>query len=191
LHFVAHARLAATLAAREQAYRKAFEREFGQALTPADIVYPTLVVQDRLEIDLGQRSLLLQAWPTAHTDNDLSVWDAQTGTLFTGDLLFVEHIPVLDGSLPGWLAVMDRLQGQPVTLAIPGHGAPSADWPAVLAPQRAYLSALKRQTEAALGRHLSLSQALSEASLPPDWRLAELFHRRNLTAAYAELEWAD
>ena len=45
----------------------------------------------------------------AHTDNDLTVLDEASGTLFAGDLVVSEHVPVLDGSALGWLAVMNEL----------------------------------------------------------------------------------
>ena len=44
--------------------------------------------------------------------------------------------------------------------------------------------------KAALGKGLSLSEAVEATQLPGQWQLAADFHRRNLTAAYAELEWA-
>lgn len=191
--FVAHTRFAAALGGRERAYRNAVQRDFRSTLAPTDIVYPNLAVEGELQIDLGGRLLQLRAWPTSHTDNDLTVWDAQTKTLFLGDLLFVGHMPVLDGRLVGWLATMDALARIDVALAVPGHGEPSRAWPAVMAPQRQYLSALQRDTRAAIRGRLSIAQAVEQVALPAGstWLLADLFHRRNVTAAYAELEWED
>ncbi len=191
--YVAHARLAAALAGRERGYRNAVQRDFRNPLPADAIVYPDIGVDKEMQLDLGGRSLLLQAWPTAHTDNDLTVLDLQTRTLFLGDLWFVGHMPVLDGRLKGWLAVMDQLQQVPVALAVPGHGAASAHWPAAAAPQRAYLLALQRDVRAALKQQLTLRQAVEQLA-PPEgqrWLLAELFHRRNVTAAFAELEWEE
>lgn len=191
--FVGHARLAASLAAREPYYRQALQREFGLTMPATDIVPPTLAVEDRLTLDLGDRELQLQAWPTAHTDNDLTVYDVRSRTLFLGDLLFVQHLPVVDGSLNGWLKVMDRLATLDVALAVPGHGAAGSDWPAMLAPQRRYLQALRTDTRAAIRAGLPLSKAMTTVGLEAvgPWRLADTFHRRNVTAAYAELEWEE
>jgi quinoprotein relay system zinc metallohydrolase 2 len=191
--FVAHARLPAALAARAPYLRNALQRDFGLVLAPAAIVTPTLLVESRLELDLGGRLLQLDAWPTAHTNHDLSVFDRQTRTLFLSDLLFVDHLPVLDGSLRGWLQVMTELRRLDVALAVPGHGAPSAQWPAVLDAQEQYLSRLLDGTRAALRNKLSIQQAVDQigrADLPV-WQLVEQFHRRNITAAYAELEWEE
>ena len=77
----------------------------------------------------------------AHTDSDLSVLDEQTRTLFAGDLVFLSHTPVLDGSLRGWLRVIDELAALPAQRVVPGHG-PVSEWPAALADQRRYLETL-------------------------------------------------
>ena len=191
--FVASARYARTLAAREPFYLNALKRDFGIALTPSDIVYPTLKVDKTLALDLGDRTLTLTAWPTAHTDNDLTVYDARTRTLFASDLLFVSHLPALDGSLRGWLGVMAELRRLDVASVVPGHGAVSADWPAALDAQAAYLNGLLRDTRAAVRAPLTIQQAIERIKVagPPDWLLTDRFHRRNVTAAYVELEWED
>jgi quinoprotein relay system zinc metallohydrolase 2 len=191
--FVGHARLPAALALRGPYYLNALRRDFSAPQAEAArIVVPTVLVQDALQLDLGGRSLSLRAWPTAHTDADLSVLDLDTQTLFLGDLLFIDHTPVLDGRIKGWLAAMAQWRSWPVARVVPGHGAPSADWPGAIAPQQHYLEALQADVRRALKQGLTLSQAV--AQIAPDrsgWRLLDVFHARNVTAAYAELEWED
>lgn len=188
--FVGHRRLPAALAARGPAYLNALARDFGPAEAGTRLVPPTLLVASTLQLDLGGRRLLLRAWPTAHTDADLSVFDEATATLWLGDLLFVQHTPVVDGQLKGWLAVLDELRGWPVDTVVPGHGPPSRDWPAALDAERHYLQQLQADTRAALRQGLTLSQAVQRIQPDsPHWRLLDVFHPRNVTAAYAELEW--
>jgi quinoprotein relay system zinc metallohydrolase 2 len=189
--FVGHAKLPAALAVRGPYYLNALKRDFGPALSAdTPLVTPTLLVQDTLQLDLGGRVLDLRAWPTAHTDADLSVMDRGSGTLFLGDLLFVEHTPVVDGRLKGWIAALAQMQAWSVLTAVPGHGAPSRDWPAALRPQQRYLQTLQSDVRRAIKEGRTLSQAV--ATVQPDradWRLLDVFHARNVTAAYAELEW--
>ena len=63
----------------------------------------------------GIGRLRLTAWtPAAHTDCDLTVLDDPTGpVLDAGDLVFLRHVPVLDGSLTGWLVVASPLSKLP------------------------------------------------------------------------------
>jgi len=190
--FVANAKLSAALGAREPYYRNALKRDFALELPPGAVVYPGQGVARQLELDLGGRVLQLDAWPTAHTDNDLTVYDRQTRTLFLSDLLFVRHMPVLDGSLRGWLAVLKDLARFDVAVAVPGHGPVSTQWPGVLADEQRYLGSLLEETRAAIRQGQTITQAVDRVGADAEagrWLLAERFHRRNATAAYAELEW--
>lgn len=190
---VASAKLPAALGARERYYLNAMQRDFGVPMTHAQIVYPSRTVDGTLEIDLGDRRLRLQSWPTAHTDNDLTVYDLQTKTLFLGDLLFVGHLPVVDGNLRGWLKVMDALRATDAARVVPGHGAWNRDVPAAFAAQQRYLEGLLRDTRSAIKSRITIRQAVESIRPSPgtDWLLVDEFHRRNVTAAYAELEWEE
>ena len=191
--FAASAGFARALSAREPYYLNALRRDFGIPASAATIVYPSVGVAKSLDIDLGERILSLRAWPTAHTDNDLTVLDLRTRTLFASDLWFVQHLPVLDGSLRGWISVMAELRQLDVATVVPGHGLVSNDWPAVMDAQAAYLGGLLRDTRAAIKNQLTIQQAIERIGMPPGatWVLTDRFHRRNVTAAYAELEWED
>jgi quinoprotein relay system zinc metallohydrolase 2 len=189
--FVGHKNLAQALATRGPFYLDAFRRLMGGGLIDeVRIVPPTLPVDGELRLDLGGRSLLLRAWPVAHSDSDLTVLDEHTGTLYAGDLVFQSHVPVLDGSLRGWLAVLDALAAVPARRVVPGHG-PAGAWPAALADQRRYLDTLAKDTRALIadGRPLAAAADRAAASERPRWQLFDDYNARNATAAYSEIEW--
>lgn len=190
--FVGHRNLPAALARHAAFYLENFRKLMGEPLMASvRIVPPTELVASTKTIDLGGRQLVLQAWPTAHTDNDLSVFDQSTGTLFTGDLLFVGHLPVLDGSLDGWLKALDMLAQLPVRQAVPGHGDLVRKWPAGLADERRYFECLQRQIRAMIARGVPLATAADTACIDERsrWQLFDEYHARDATAAYAEIEW--
>lgn len=190
--FVGHQHLPRALAQRGDYYLNSFKDIIGPDLMrEVALVAPTQLVADSLRLDLGGRTLRLKAWPTGHTDNDLTVLDEATGTFFTGDLVVTQHIPVLDGSLRGWLASMDELARMAIPRAVPGHGPLITDWTSALAAQRYYLERLQSDIRAAIARGDPIDVAARSAaqSEKDRWRLFEEYNARNATAAYAELEW--
>jgi glyoxylase-like metal-dependent hydrolase (beta-lactamase superfamily II) len=162
-------------------------------IDPVKIIPPTLLVEPGkdMSLDLGHRTIVLHAWPIMHTDCDLTVFDEKTATLFTGDLVFFQHVPVVDGSLKDWLANMDALSAIPAKRAIPGHGAIGLDWPQALADERTYLNKLAKDLRGLIAKGDDVSQAAKEAgqSEAGKWQLFGDYNARNATAGFAELEW--
>lgn len=191
--FVAHKKFARALLARAESYVDAAKRQAGEELAPKleDIVKPDIEVADTMTLDLGGRALELEAEPTAHTDNDLTIRDVQTDTWFLGDLLFMTHLPSVDGSFEGWVKLMTKLRERKAARVVPGHGPASAAWPAALEPQQRYFDRLRTDVEALLDHGASLAVASEKAGLSEReaWALFDEFNARNAIAVYRELEW--
>jgi quinoprotein relay system zinc metallohydrolase 2 len=189
--FIAHENYPAQLAARSRSYVNSLRRDLGAAAAGSEIVRPTLLVKKRLELDLGGRMVVVQAWPPAHTDDDLTVFDALTRTLWLSDLLFVDHTPVIDGTLTGFLAVMKDLRIIAADHYVPGHGRSDLPWPKPLDAQQRYFTVILDEIRAAIRSRKTIQQATDEVGLSEagNWAVFDLFHRRNVTSAYAELEW--
>jgi quinoprotein relay system zinc metallohydrolase 2 len=188
--FIGHAKLTEALSARGEFYRKRLIDLLGEDRT-GPVVYPTLSVADTAEIDLGDRRLTFTAHGVAHTTSDLSMIDSGSGLLFPADLLFVNRIPSLDGSLRGWLKEAERLKGMGATRAVPGHGPVAVDLAPALADLTGYLTALRDGTRAAIAKDVPIEKAVSSvaADQRDKWALFDTYNGRNVTVAYQELEW--
>lgn len=189
--FVGHSKLPQALASRGPYYLDNFRRIMGNELIdPVKIVPPTLLVSDALTLDLGARRLSLRAWPAGHSDSDLTVFDETSKTLFAGDLVFLSHIPVMDGSIRGWVRTLGELDTIPAQRVVPGHG-PVSDWPAALADERRYLTTLLADIRASNKKGEPIRTAADKAAAEerPNWQLFDDYNARNATAAFSEIEW--
>ena len=189
--FVGHHKLPQALATRGPFYLENFRRIMGSELIdPVKIITPTLLVSDTMTLDLGSRRLSLRAWPTGHSDADLTVFDETTRTLFAGDLVFLRHVPVMDGSIRGWLDALKSLEAIPALRVVPGHG-PVSGWPAALRDEGRYLSTLLSDVRRLNknGEPIRAAADNAAASERPHWLLFDDYNARNATAAFSEIEW--
>lgn len=191
---IGHKNLPRALQARADFYLQSYRRQLGEeAMRGIEIIPPSQTVDGKTELDLGGRKLQLKSWKAAHTDNDLTVFDPDTKTFFAGDLVFLRHLPTLDGSFVGWMKQLDDLAAIPAARVVPGHGPVDSSWPDALAPERRYFDILAADLRAAIKKGVPLAEAVQTAGLSDraSWNAAlfDEFNQRNATAAYAELEW--
>lgn len=190
--FVGHHKLARGLTARTDQYMAANKAMMGEdALAGSEIILPTMSVDDKLTLNLGGRSLVCEAQATAHTDNDLVVTDTATDTVFLADLLFSGHIPTLDGSLRGWLTLIEQLEGRKAARVVPGHGPHAMHLPDAVHDEKRYWAVVAADVRKLISEGGTISQATKTAgrSEHDKWHLFDQYHVRNVTAAFAELEW--
>ncbi len=189
--YVGHEKLANALLNRKEQYDKLNVKLLGEDAKGSETIVPTIAVKDGLELDLGDRKLTLKAYPIAHTHTDLTVTDSKTQTLFTGDLLFIERTPVLEGDIKGLIAVLDTLKNQNTKQVVPGHGPITKDGVAAFGNAQRYLNLLLTDVRAAIKSGKSMEQAMETAAAgeKDKWVLFDVANRRNVNTIYPQLEW--
>ena len=189
--FVGHAKLGDAMERRRETYLRNNAEWMGEAFTGSEIIKPTQSVDKTALLDLGGRALQLTAWPAAHTQADLTVFDNKTSTLWTGDLLFIERTPSMDGDTLNWVRLIPELKKIPATLAVPGHGPATEQWHAAFDRQQQYFERLLADIRASIKAGLPMEKAMDTAGVSEkkDWVLFDSVNRRNTNLLYPLLEW--
>lgn len=189
--FVGHGKLTEAMALRREAYLRNQIEWVGADAAGTELIPPTLAVAATHDLDLGGRTLRLTAHPVAHSPADLSVFDTASNTLWTGDLLFIERTPSVDGDIPSWLDVIEQLRSVPAARVVPGHGPVTANGGAALDDEKRYLTTLLTEVRAAIERGDSMEQTIATAaqSEKEKWLLFDITNRRNIARVFPMLEW--
>lgn len=189
--FIGHDKLAKQMLTRQAQYEKLNQRLLGADGTDSLTIVPTQAVQTQLTLDLGGRTLTVQAHPMAHTQTDISVVDDKTNTLFAGDLIFAERTPVIESDLNGLITVLERLNQQQFSQIVPGHGKESRDQASIIGNALRYDRALLADVRQSIKKGISMENTMETAaqSERERWLLFDIANRRNVNTVYPQLEW--
>ena len=132
-----------------------------------EIILPTVLVDDRLELDLGDRKIEVLHLGRAHTGADLVLRLPKENIVVAGDLL-VHPVPLVGStSYPlEYAATLERLRALNAKTIVPGQGPVMRD-NSYLNAMIELLASIKKQTEAAFARGETLEQMRQSIDLEP------------------------
>ena len=147
---------------------KTFGPAVADALEGVELVDPNETYGgDRIELDLGGRSVELLNRGRAHTRGDQVIWLPEERVLFTGDLVESRIFPIypyfppedadVNGSL--WIDVLRWLEGLGPEQVVPGHGEVSDS--SVIRTAREYHELLRELTFAQADAGASADEAVA------------------------------
>jgi glyoxylase-like metal-dependent hydrolase (beta-lactamase superfamily II) len=129
-------------------------------------VVPDHLVIEPVDVDLGDRRVVLFHPGLGHTDHDVAVWSPDTGVLFAGDLVEQGADPDFTDAHPlHWPAAVTELLRLDPRTVVPGHGNPVDTQ--FVAIQRDDLTAMATLCHAVLAGQLDPDRALSSSPFSP------------------------
>jgi glyoxylase-like metal-dependent hydrolase (beta-lactamase superfamily II) len=139
---------------------------------PVHPVVPDHPIMADVDVDLGDRRVVLVHPGRGHTDHDLAVWSPDTGVLFAGDLVEQGADPDFTDAYPlDWPAAVTALLRLGPRIVVPGHGKPVDA--AFVTAQRDDLTALADLCQAVLTGALDHPGAVAASPFtPPTTRVA-------------------
>ena len=162
-----------------------------KSLNSTELVLAEKLIKTDTEytIDLGDRELLIKAWSSGHTDNDLSIYDEKT-KIFWSENIFVDRTPSIRASVKGWKKNLEEILELNIKKIVPGHG-PILSKDKAIIPMLNYFDKLIKEVREFHKSQKSLKYVLDNISKDNDenWILYEDYHMSNVTKTYTELEW--
>lgn len=125
---------------------------------------PTETFETRFDLQVEDHAVVLEKVGPAHTKGDTIAYLPQQKVLFTGDVLFNEVHPLIEGTqVEPWIAALDRLIALDVAVVVPGHG-PITDRSGLVG-LRDYLRFFLAEARARFDAGLSFDDAARDISL--------------------------
>ena len=144
---------------------------------------------DLLKINLGGKHLIIKAWSSGHTDNDLSIYD-ENSKIFWSENIFVDRIPSIRASIKGWKKNLNEILKLDIKKIVPGHG-PIMSKNEAISPMISYFDQLVSEVRDFHKKNKSLDYVLKNIGNEnkQNWLLYKEYHMTNVTKTFTELEW--
>ena len=191
--FIGHRQLPEAMQLRKKFYEELNLKYLNIPFEKTIQIPPSILVKanDTMILDLGERKIKISAYSIAHTNSDITIEDISTGTLWAGDLLFIERTPVVDGDINGFIDILDKFMSLNIKLVIPGHGTPTKNWKEAFKKQKNYFITLRNEIRQAIEEDIGLQKAIETVaqSEAKKWELFDVQNARNINQIYPKLEW--
>lgn len=129
-----------------------------------EIPLATRTFEDRLSLQIGDKSVELIDLGPAHTNSDTIAWVPEDRVVFTGDLLFNEGHPIMwAGPVENWIAACRYILDLDPEVVVPGHG-PITDTGAVRNMQT-YFEYVRDQARARFEAGMTWKQAARDINM--------------------------
>ncbi|MDF1803734.1 MBL fold metallo-hydrolase [Thalassovita sp.] len=154
-------------------------------------IHADITFDEWYDLSLGGTTLQISHLSGAHTPGDSFVWHPAAGTVFTGDIVYIQRIlGVLEfSSSANWLESFDAMAALNPTHIVPGHGAVT-DLATATRDTRDYLANLRGQMRDYIdeGGDIIGSVEVNQSDFA---YLAnfDILARRNAQQVFSEMEW--
>ncbi|MGB0721239.1 MAG: MBL fold metallo-hydrolase [Gammaproteobacteria bacterium] len=112
-----------TVASEGQTWIELFDRMTGGITGSGEIVPPDTALDERTELTLGGKRLVLFPSGDSHSPGDVVLWLPDDRVLISGDVVYSDRMPSTNNSnLARWIELLDELRALDPKVVIPGHG---------------------------------------------------------------------
>ncbi|WP_455365884.1 MBL fold metallo-hydrolase [Kaarinaea lacus] len=106
-----------------QNWIETFNRMTEGATGKSEILPPNDLVNQRTELTLGGKKVVLFPSGNSHSPGDLILWLPEAKVLISGDVVYSDRMPsTFASNLSQWIILLDDLQKLQPEIVIPGHG---------------------------------------------------------------------
>ena len=156
-----------------------------------ELAYATELMDDKREITLGNLTIQVLSFGTAHSPGDVVVWIPSRKVLFAGDLVFTDRLlgVLPNGSSNGWVKAFDAAMALKPAIIAPGHGK-STTLKQAKTDTRDYLAHLRSNALIILKQGGSGQDAADKIDQSQFKHLPmfETWARRNASQVFSEIE---
>jgi cyclase len=164
---IAHEYVRTSLTTRGPEIVQIFTRKWGSLIPDigqTQVVAPHISYKDRLTLYVGEQTVELIHFGTAHSKGDSVVYLPNDKILFSGDIFLNGIMPPIFGSSLGLIEALEQLERMDITTIIPGHGyvATKDD----LIQFKHMIINLRSQIKDCFLRNMDMEQAVGALDLP-------------------------